>query len=296
MGGSIGGGISPQLLGAEVAIRPHLGGDLASPVEEHSRVATVALPERRRAPQPHEVCLEAGGALLPEEELGLIEGFESPVPALGVDLVPREREIGVGVGRVDLDGSLVGAERPVRPAARILVEALEHQAHRRPARRVPIERRIGDVERLAGGRWRREPRRAAGRDGGPGGEQAEGPRPHKWRRSHSKKPRSTDASSSSRLSCPRPASPGGQLTSGSVPVRKYSVRRLGQPHIASAPVSGSTSAVSTPAGGRKAPRISPPESSVAKRRQIGSAPWLLGIPRLLGSSKPTQTTATNSGV
>ena len=77
---------------------------------------------------------------------------------------------------------------------------------------------------------------------------------------------------------------------------KYSVRRSAHPARARAPVAGSTSTCSIPGGGRNFPRISPPVAPWTKRRQMGRAPTLLGTPTLRGSSKPTQTAATSSGV
>jgi len=65
---------------------------------------------------------------------------------------------------------------------------------------------------------------------------------------------------------------------------------------ASAPVSGSISSSSTSGGRRNAPRTVPPVASRRKRDQIGSAMPLAATPRLRGSSKPTQTTITSSGV
>ena len=81
-----------------------------------------------------------------------------------------------------------------------------------------------------------------------------------------------------------------------MPARKYSLCRSGQPLSATARVTGSISTVSTLAGFGKRPRIWPPVMSCTNRRQIGSAPTLLGILRLRGSSKPIHTTTTSSGV
>src|SRR5262249_34591906 len=121
---------SAQLLGAELAIRPYRWSQPARSLEERLCLCTVALPGRDGAPQPVEVRLGPRGTLLAEEQRRLVERLARAVPVLRLDLVAREREVRVRVRRVDLDRALVGAQRGVRPARGVGVEALEQEPHR----------------------------------------------------------------------------------------------------------------------------------------------------------------------
>jgi hypothetical protein len=83
---------------------------------------------------------------------------------------------------------------------------------------------------------------------------------------------------------------------GSVPARKNSGWRRGQPSSASAPVAGSISATRTDGGRGKEPATRPPVTSFRKRCQSGSAIEAAACRISRGSSYPTHTTATRSGV
>jgi hypothetical protein len=241
---------------------------------------------------PREVC--GGPCVRAEQRLGLVEMGQAPVRIPFEHLLTRQCQPGVRVRRIDLERALVERGRLRGAASAVRVEPGQHEAQRGAPRRISATK-PGQPQRFRGGRRRagqllaarREQRRTE-----QGGERSELP-------AVSVEPCVEDPlhqvgrpRSSTRQGSAQP----GQVMVGPVPGRKYSARRAGQPASARAPLLGSISICSTSGGRRKAPRTVPPVASRRKRPQIGSAIALEASPRLRGSSKPTQTTATISGV